>query len=449
MLNAKHDPCSLQALLKDHLQQIKTQLLQLDLVGLARQSGFLKRLPRKIPIPSFALAFVALAAETVLSLERIAGVISLTAKTSYSKQALYERLGPPIQDFLARIATALFDQLGLSIKNRGWFRAFRRVLLHDSTVEPLPDDLAGIFPGPANGRKRRYASLKIQFVTDLLSGKTLHLSLSGFTRNDQAAAPDILKILRRGDLVLRDLGCFVLKVFEQITLKHAFFLSRYRHRTNLYDPQTQAPINLAKLLRPGQSLDRQVLLGAEKIPVRLVALPVPEAVANQRRRQARANRDRRLNPSPKRLYLLAWNLFVTNVPRSVWPMKALQPIYRLRWRIEIIFKAWKSHLGLRQLNCRTAPLLCLSVLTKLLFCIMVYQLCNALELLGDHHKQHVSLLRLARILGQCACWFAATMVGLTTEEWVEVHLKKHLLYERRRDRKNFDELLAGITHPLA
>jgi len=449
MPNTKQNPRPLEALVKDNLQQVKTQLLQLDLTALARQSGLLKRRPRKIPIPSFALALVALAAETVLALDRVATAITLTAQTAYSKQALHQRLGPSLRDFLLRIATAFFDQLGLPVKNLGWFRAFQRVLLHDSTAEPLPQDLADLFPGPANGRKRRYACLKIQFVCDLLSGQPLQLSLSGFTRNDQAAAPDILKILRRGDLVLRDLGYFVLKVFQQIMLKGAFFLSRYRHGTNLYDPQTQAPLDLAGLLRPGQSLDRQVLLGAEKIPVRLVALPVAEALANQRRRLARANRDRRLNPSPQRLYLLAWNIFVTNVVRSVWPVEALQPIYRLRWRIEIIFKAWKSHLGLRQLNCRTAPLLYLSVQTKLLFCTLVYQLCNALELLGDHPQQHVSLLRLARILGQCACWFAAMMVGLTIEAWVEAHLKNHLLYERRRDRINFYELLAGITHPLA
>jgi len=446
MSTSKPNSPSLQALLQDNLQRLKSQLLQLDLAALARQTGFLQRLPRKIPIPSFVLALVGLAAETVLSLERIARVISLAANTPYSKQAFHERLGPPLQDFLAQVATALFDQLGLSIKRQGWFRAFQRVLLQDSTVQALPDHLADAFPGPANGRQRRYASLKIQFVCDLLSAKTLHLSLSGFTRNDQAASPDILNLLRPGDLILRDLGYFVLNVLEQIDLAYAFFLTRYRHGVILHDPHTGQSLNLAKVLRPGQGLDRQVLLGREKIPVRLVAQPVSEALANQRRRQARANRDRRLNPSAEHLYLLGWNIFVTNVPRSIWPAKALQPIYRLRWRIEIIFKAWKSHLGLRQLNCRTAPLLSLSVLTKLIFCIVVCQLCQALELLGGH-PQRVSLLRLARILGHCACWFAATWLGLTVEQWVEMHLQNHVFYERRKDRKNFYELLAEVTRP--
>jgi hypothetical protein len=89
------------------------------------------------------------------------------------------------------------------------------------------------------------------------------------------------------------------------------------------------------------------------------------------------------------------------------------------------------------------------VLTKLIFCIIVYQLCNALELLGDHHRKHVSLLRLARILGHCACWFAAVLLGITLEQWVEIHLQNHVFYEVRKDRRNFYELLAAITQPLA
>ena len=66
--------------------------------------------------------------------------------------------------------------------------------------------------------------------------------------------------------------------------------------------------------------------------------------------------------------------------------------------IEMGFKAWKSHLGLGQFNARSAGLLYLSVMIKLLFCALVYRCCNALELLGDG-RHHVSLLRLARIIG--------------------------------------------------
>ncbi|SRR6266567_4290743 len=430
----------LRVALQDNLHHLQCQLQRTDLDALARQSGFQQRVPRKIPILKLVLALVALAAETVLSLERVAAVIGLAAGTAYSKQAFHQRLGVKLELFLAQVATALFKQISLPVQNQGWFKAFQRVLLHDSTVEPLPEHLASAFPGPGNGRRRRYAALKLQFICDLLHSQVLRVGLSGFTRNDQAASPDILSLIQPGDLIIRDLGYFVLKVLEQICLKGAFFLSRYRHGVSIFDAQTGQPLNLAAQLRPGHAFDRQVLLGAEKVPVRLVAQPVPEAVANERRRKARTNRDRRLNPSKAKLYLLGWNIFVTNVPRAVWSAKALQPIYRLRWRIEIIFKAWKSHLGLRELNCRTADLLRLSVMTKLLFCIAVYRLCDALELLGDAER-HVSLLRLARILGQCACWFAVALLGVSMAQWLDWHLRHHLFYEIRKDRKNFYELL--------
>ena len=433
---------SLFSFVQENLHHLRSALAQIDSQSLARQSGFLQRLPRKIPIPQFVLALAALAAETTLSLERIAAVISLAAQTTYSKQALHQRLSPPLELFLAQMAAALFGQLVAPLKNRGWLSAFSRVLLHDSTVEPLPQSLADSFPGARNARRRPSASLKLQFICDLLHSKVLHLSLSGFTRNDQSASPDILKLLQAGDLVIRDLGYFVLKVLEQIDLAHAFFLSRYRHGVGLFDPQTDQALDLAGLLRAGQGWDGEVLLGQQKIRVRLVAQPVPEAVANERRRKARNNRDRRLNPSSERLFLLGWNIFVTNVPRSVWPAEVLQPIYRVRWRIEIIFKAWKSHLGLRQLNCRTANLLRLSVMTKLLFCIAVYRLCDTIELLGQQER-HLSLLRLARILGQCSCWFAVAVLGISMAQWVQWHLGHHAFYEQRNDRKNFYETLAA------
>ena len=62
---------------------------------------------------------------------------------------------------------------------------------------------------------------------------------------------------------------------------------------------------------------------------------------------AKNNRDQRKVPSPQRLALMNWSLFVTNVSAEVWAAPLVARIYRLRWRIELIFKSWKSHLRLR------------------------------------------------------------------------------------------------------
>jgi hypothetical protein len=47
---------------------------------------------------------------------------------------------------------------------------------------------------------------------------------------------------------------------------------------------------------------------------------------------------------------LAWNLFITNAPPPRLGFAQAAKLYQLRWRIEIIFKSWKSHLGLAQLT---------------------------------------------------------------------------------------------------
>jgi hypothetical protein len=440
------NPSPLAQTLAANTQQFRAQLAQLDAEVLARQSGFLRRAVRKLPLRDFLLALVALAAETTLSLERIAALTSLIAHLNYTKQALHKRLNATVEAFLARAAAALFGQLSREVDVQGLPGAFNRVLLHDSTVQALPDHLAELFPGGRNQRRKRHASLKIQFIADLLQGTVVGCSLSGFTRNDQAAAPDILAVARPGDLILRDLGYFVLRVLAALEQQGAFFLSRFKHGVQIYDLQGR-PLDLARELKTQGSFDREVLLGAERLRARLVALPTPEAVANERRRKARANRDQRLNPSREHLFLMGWNIFVTNVPGEVWPAKVLAAIYRLRWRIEMIFKAWKSHLGLRLFNTRSGSLLRLSVMTKLLFCILAWRFCNALELMGDG-RRHVSLLRLARIMGQCACLFALAVTGLTPIQWLQHQLAHHAFYEQRKDRKNYFELLAQLNSSL-
>jgi len=432
--------------LRAELDSLRHQIQNgIDAEALARSSGFLRRCPRKLPMADFLLALVGLAAESFLTLRRVASIIGLATQLSYSKQALHKRLTPAIERFLAQAATALFGQLPEARSRlRGLLQPFRRVLLHDSTVETLPEHLAKVFPGSRNQRKG-FAALKIQFVTDLLSGQALHLSLSGFTRNDQAAALDILEIAQAGDLVIRDLGYFLVRALQWLSDNGAFFISRCRADMTFYDPRTGQALDLAAELRRCGRLDREVWLSAQKVPVRLVALPVPEAVANERRRKAKQNRDHGSHPTAQRLFLLGWNLLLTNVPRSIWPAKVLAAIYRLRWRIEMIFKAWKSHLGLRQFYCRSAKVLRLSVMTKLLFCVLVYRCCQSLELLCGQIERHVSLQRLARMMAACACVVEARLLGTTPQRLWEHSLADDIFYEQRKDRQNFGEIFAQLA----
>jgi hypothetical protein len=430
------------------LLHLRASLAALDVESLARRTGFLRRRPRKIPLPDLLTGLCAVACESVLSLERIAAVIGLAAKGSYSKQALHQRMGPNFSSFLSAVAVALFGHMAAPWRAQGCFAGFARVLLHDSTVQSLPRHLAAAFPGSASQRTPTTAALKIQWVCDLLSGAVVQLSLSSFRRNDQASAPDILRVIQKGDLILRDLGYFSLGVLAQVESQGAFFLSRLRCGVVLRDPHTKKEIDLLKLLRRHGRFDGWVLLGEKEHRMRVVALPVPQEVAQRRRSAARHNRDQRCVPTRQRLALMNWSLFVTNVGAEVWPAEVIAKIYRLRWRIETTFKAWKSHLRLRELNCHSADLVHLSVLLKLLHCLLTTRCFDALARLGDSTRQ-VSLLRFSRALGRCGLLITAALLQISPQEVLAHYLEKHAFYERRTDRKNFCQLLTELAGGLA
>ena len=441
-------PSPLYKALIQPLLHLRAALAQLDPEAIARQAGFLRRSPRKIPIIDLVLGFCALASESFLSLERIASVIGLAAQCTYSKQSFHQRLPQGVQRFLGQLALALFGKMSDPLRNRGYFASFKRVLVHDSTIQSLPRVLAPFFPGSCDQKSKTRAALRIQWVCDLLAGSLLQLTLCGYRRNDQAAAGDILSIAKKGDLLLRDLGYFSVQVLAQLMAQGSFFLTRLRNGVLLFDPKTGKEIDLLKHLQREGRFDGPVWVGTEHTLMRLVVLPVPEELANLRRARARSHRDQRSSPSNKRLALMDWSMFVTNVSQDVWPAEVVVNVYRLRWRIEIIFKSWKSHLRLCELNCRGADLVRLSVMLKLLYCLLTFRCFQNIKTRAPRH-QHVSLLRFTRVLGYCGPLIAAIILRITPARLLEHYLAKYIFYEPRQDRQNFPQQVAALMKGLA
>jgi Transposase DDE domain len=355
----------LHACLRQLTQWLDPQLL----LTLAQESGFARRTARKLTPLLLVQATVLLVSQSTVSLRRWAALVGVLGQLCLSKQALWERLTPRASVFLqAVLAQLLAGRLHL---NRGAkpaaLAAFPRVLVQDSTTIKLTPKLAAAFPGSRNQRGANHGQLKIQALYDLLAQRFVSFRLSGFNRNDQAAAPDVLPHLRPGDLVVRDLGYFVVASLAQMLLAGAFFLSRLRLDTGLVNARTGQPLNLLGALKRHGQFDGEVLLGAAQLRVRLVAVKLPEAVAAERRRKAKQNRDRRCRPNARHLALLGWAIFVTNVPRKVWRARTVAQVYGLRWRSETIFKAWKSHFRLTEVPRGSAAQLEAMIYARLIF----------------------------------------------------------------------------------
>ncbi|MCB9230956.1 MAG: IS4 family transposase [Bacteroidia bacterium] len=222
--------------------------------------------------------------------------------------------------------------------------------MQDSTCIGLDDKLFEFFKGNYS-RGERKSVAKIDLIFELNSSTCKKLDLKGYNENDQSAAMEIIPLLQPGNLVIRDLGYFTLGGLEAIQKAGAHFLSRYRYGTDCLNPKTGKKIQLAHLLKKKKVLDMEILLGAKKkLKCRLIAIPLPDSVAEEKRRKAKNDRHASANHSEDYLSVLGWKIFVTSVGKDVWDIGQAKLAYQARWQIEIIFKSWKSHLNLENLN---------------------------------------------------------------------------------------------------
>jgi hypothetical protein len=430
-------------------QTLFSAFSEADLCALARGCGFVRRALRKFDLPGFVLSSMILALQQACSLRQQAILAGIFTATTISKQALHKRLARPAALFLQGcLAAAIGFKLAGKLACRP--AAFGRILLQDSTCIALPAALASLFPGPANQSAKPQACLRIQCLYDLLTERFVSFALSPFTRNDQAAASDLLPLLQPRDMVLRDLGYFTLDSLKTIAAKGAFFLSRLRYGPTLFCPKTARPIDLSTILRPGATLDAEFLLGQrEKLPLRLLAFALPPKIAEERRRKARANRDKRLSHSEHYLHLLGWNIFVTNASQDQLPLAIAAKLYRLRWRVEILFKAWKSHLGLHHVSKLGKHQVEALVYGLLLFAVLMHHHTPLADeptedRASPHRPPPLSLLRLAQFFGS---WLLPLLLAQLHPDHFLQRLREqiyaHCRYERRR-RKNYADLRSEI-----
>jgi hypothetical protein len=265
----------------------------LDLPGLARSCGFVVR-SRKVTPLAFVKSVCLLASLTSSSLCSWASLYAVLQRHTLSKQAMAKRCTDKavvfVEEVLKRTLARFWNQKPLPAD---CFQFFPRVLVQDSTAIRLPDKLLPDFPGSGNVMQRRYASLKIQSIYDLKNELFLKFQITPYTDNDQKASKLVFDVVEAGDLVLRDLGYSVLPDFKKLDEGGSFFLSLLRKDVLLMDPISEQPMNLLRLLRKTGHCDIDVLVGAsQKIKVRLVARQLAPEHASERRRKARANRDR-------------------------------------------------------------------------------------------------------------------------------------------------------------
>jgi hypothetical protein len=306
--------------------------------------------------------------------------------------------GQPLVDFFRQaLERALEKTIAADPSSASLLQRFTAVLIGDATTISLPDELADLFKGCGGSEGASRAALKIQVLWDIKAGRLVQLSI------EQGKASDVNSPIAKaeaapGSLSVFDLGYFDLGRFADLQANGAKFISRLLHGTEVYTKEGK-PLNLLSHLRKQTTglLDEEILLGAStRLRCRLVAIKVPQEVANRRRQKAREKAAKKgRTPTAEYLELLGWSLFVTNCQEEELTWKAVAVLYRARWQIELLFKLWKSHNGLERQRQGAKALEVLAVFyAKLLGVLLQHWVLVATA----WHLQRRSLTKAARAL---------------------------------------------------
>jgi hypothetical protein len=283
--------------------------------------------------------------------------LAIEAKSEHdigvSKQGIDKKFNEYTINFLKLL---IEKQLTVELDHQieaGWLSPFNRVTIKDGTRFKLPEDYKAYLPGSGGSASKAGACLQFDF--DLKSGHVIDLSLTPANRPDARDAVEVLDTVEKNDLVIRDLGYYTFSSFSNISSKEAFFISRLGSKTNAYEMKNEKLQILDfkalyyEMKRHELSMVyKDVFIGTKvKIPVRLAIELMPDAVYEQRmRKTCKIHKKKGYQTSEEYKFMSRFNLFITNVPKEMLPDEVVSVLYRMRWQIELIFKIWKSVIGI-------------------------------------------------------------------------------------------------------
>jgi hypothetical protein len=310
-----------------------------------RASGFVQRaspLGGATFTQTLVFGFLASAAPTLEQLAQTAATLGVVVSPQALDQRCTKSAAACLERVLSQAITRVVAAAPVAVPI---LERFTAVYLQDSSTIVLPDTLGTVWPGCGGSTPAHTAAaLKLQVRLDLRSGQLEGPQLQAGRASDHDAA--LRTLLPAGSLRLADLGYWSLEDLQTLDQQGVFWLSRLQAATAVFtaDGQRWEVLDLLEA-QPGAGVDLPIQLGVtHRLPARLLAVRVPQEVADQRRRRLREEARRKGKAvSAARLALAAWTILVTNVPADMLELREALVLARTRWQIELLFKLWKSH----------------------------------------------------------------------------------------------------------
>lgn len=408
----------------------------------AKSWKLIKRKGRKINVSDLLLGYLLLIKQGEFSYDNWATNIHTATGKSITGQGVWKWMSKILVEFVEFLLEKELKRKFDNMIEPKIFKDFKNVYLQDATHFSMPSVLFPLFPG-SYSKNGNAATAKVQATFNLLKGSFSNFHISSYRDNDKKDAHRIIGtlFLKKGDLIIRDLGYFSLVSFQKMLDKGIYFLSRLQFNVIIYD-ENEKKIDLVKLLKKKKSIDMTILLGKkQKAKCRLVVQPIPDSIANERRRKAKNDRNKKTNHKKEYYFLLGYTLYITNVGVDIWNAKEITAAYRSRWYIEILFKAWKSHFKVknnipgRYIDQDRARLYFYGSLLLIVMVVMPFFIKIQKRVISKN--KFVSILKLYSFVWQK---FESLIHAERVDKIIE-EAERRCLYESRKDRSNAMENL--------
>ena len=290
-----------------------------------------------------------------------------------SKQGIDSKFNQEAVEFMKRLFEECFATQISKIIDGNFLSSFDQLRIKDGTRFDLPEQLRKHFKG-FGGRCTSESALCIQYEFDLKSLKFVSLKVT------DANVPDItVDEVSPNELILRDLGYFLLESFTQINDKGAFFVSRINNMVTV--KENSKSFDFKKLyqhmLQTGQTIvEKQVELGLEKpVAVRMVAQLVSDDVYQKRiANLEKIAKKKGRSVSDETRFRCRFFLIITNIQADIVTGEELFKLYRLRWQIELMFKHWKSKMGIHKVQKMKYQRFMCMILAKLIYVMLCMEI---------------------------------------------------------------------------
>jgi hypothetical protein len=376
----------------------------------------------------------------IASYNDIASSIENDKGTLISRQAIWKKVTESCVTYFQKVLEqVILGKVKNQLAEDEIIRSkFRRVLIQDSTIVKLPGRLFTLFSGVSNGHST-VCNARIQGVYDLLSGKFLSFTINPYSKNDHSSATEME--IMKDDLTLRDRGYLSTDELKRHLNTGAHCIYRHKMSMHFLDFDTEKPVDLLSILKKEKSIDILVKLkDKEKTVIRLVAMPVDQETASKRRMKAKKE-IKGHKPSKLFLEMQSWTIFITTISKDKADFDTLLKIYGLRWRIEIIFKSWKSNLHFNHIHNVSRYQLNLIIIMRMIMFLLITQIIyNPFnQLINKQKGRNVSILKLTKYLTRNPSKIWQFINGEMDQSLLII--ERHCVYEKR-NRKNFNQKMA-------